>query len=416
MKSTIKNKFLIFLFGLATNFKIEFIGKLFGAEIIALFTLPFFFIKKIFISNPHLKKYLLFLLCLFFFQVVSDFLNNTMAEDYLRGWAVILFSMILLCYLVTVLSQDTNNIIYYLLGSSLSQYFFQDSLDYYLFLDPSENTNFFKSTFMLITDPIILVISFFLHKRGKIFAPIFLLICSFFYAYYDARANALCFLLSSLTLFFLNRKVKISSQKLIIGLLAILVLFYISYCFYIYYVLSGQLTGTNSQNQVRLMSNPYNPFELLLYGRGSTLPLIEAIKDRFLLGFGSWAKDPGGYYAQFIPFESLSVADKMSLNTSDLISAHSVLLGYWVYSGFFGFFAIFLVFINFIRDSLRLFQSGIRIPILPILLVLFFHELWSFLFSPTQIIRTELPIFLSLLIIETSRLKSLSNKTFPLIK
>ncbi len=397
------------LLGVTSAIKIKFIGFLSISEIFVLLTTPLLSIKKIIKNYPDIKKYLLYLFCLLIFQILSDALNNTSPFDFLRGWGTILISILLIVYFVSFLSRDTSNIIYYLLGLAASNFFFPDlSADFNKVLDDS---NYFKQVFVPIFDPIIMVIAFFIYKKNGILTSIFLILSGLIYIFFDARSSSIFLILTGLTLLAQTKRRNLTEAKVILYFIIMLIILYIAYVLYIDFVVSDYLQGKNSQNQVELMISKYNPIELFLYGRPEILPMIEAIKDSFFIGHGSWALDTNGYYLSFIPKE-LRPNSQLLFTPRDYIPSHSVILGYWVFSGFFGFLCIFFLFLKFIRQTLRIFVMNIYSPVKPIIFMLFYHETWNFLFSPTQTIRTELPIFLSLLIIEFSRLEYISNESF----
>lgn len=403
-----KNRFLLLSYAISTIVSIDFIGRLFVAEIIAIFYLPFINIKKLINKNPELKFIVSSLLVLLLSLIISDYLNSSLPQDFLRGWSLVLISLVLTIFLVNLFSKSIDLIIYYLIIIFIVKLIFgEGDLEFQQwYID----TNYFKVRFVPFLNPVIMLIGSFLYKKERIFVANILF---FFYGVIclilDARSNGLIFTLSSIILFIKLMKVKFTIKKVLwIGIVSSIIL-YIFYVFYVNEVFSAGLGGKNAKDQLSLVSNPYNPLELLYYGRAEVFVLVEAVIDKPIFGHGSWGKDVTGKYAAIISL--IKSLDKPIYR--EFIHAHSVFLGTWVWAGFFGFIAIFYSFFILFKYSIQIFKSiEVKNFILPIIVILSLDMLWAYFFSPIQTLRTTFPLFAALILVEYQKYKKLLNKYF----
>ncbi|MBK6282670.1 MAG: hypothetical protein IPF54_08380 [Draconibacterium sp.] len=313
-----KNKFFLFLYASTTGVFINLVGRLMLAEIIALVMLPFIKIKPLLKQHKDLKVVLGGLLILLLAQIASDIVNNSIPSDYLRGWAVIVFAIILTIYLVNYLSPNINNIVYYLFAIMLVNLFFGKGE-----LDPGlleDNTNYIEVRFVGFLNPAMLLAGYYLFSKNKTRSVVLLfLVFGFVCMALDARSNGLVFILSGILIYIKVARIRLSKLKIFVLTLSVSSVLYVGYVFYVNEVLYHGFGGTNASTQLKKTSNPYNPFELLYYGRTEFVVLFYAAMDNPIFGHGSWGQDKGGKYAKL----SAKITKTRSSKRPGYIHAHS---------------------------------------------------------------------------------------------
>lgn len=397
-----KSKFILTLYATTSVVLINLVGRLMLAEILALFSFPFTNFKHLFAKYPALRSILISFSILLISQIISDFVNNSAPHDYLRGWALIIFSIISIIFFVKNLSKKSNNIIYYLFIIFLTYLFFGGGS---LNLEDADS-NYFKVRFICFLNPAIMLISYNLYKKEKQKAAAFTfftytLICFVF----DARSNGLIFLIASILLYIKASRIQINRKKVIILSITLIGLLYLAYIFYANQVVYNNFGGKNSQNQFSKLQNIYNPFELLIYGRTDFFVLVQAVLDKPIFGFGSWGKDPGGYYANLL---SILSGDPINYEV-DYIPAHSIFLGTWAYAGLIGFLSTLYIFYKLFKMSIIIYTSKSNTYILPIILALSIDMFWAYFFSPIALLRTTVPLFIATIIIEHEQINKESQ-------
>lgn len=388
-----KNKFSLIVFALSTRVVINLVGRLMLSELIALGTLPFIKIKRLLKKHQELKTVIKGLVLLLLVQIVSDIANNSAPVDFLRGWAVIIFSIISLIYLVNFLSANPNNIIYYLLSVFIVQLFFgQGELDLSI---TESDTNYFKTRFVGFLNPLVMLTVYqFYNKNKKLVCALGFIFYGLLCIVFDARSNGLIFIVSGLLLFLKIMNIKFNIKKILFYGVLLSAVLYISYIFYVNQVINHNLGGSNAKTQLSRTQNPYNPLELLMQGRSQFLVLFQAGLDKPLFGHGSWGKDPGDKYATL----DAILTNSSYVKSRGYIYAHSVLMGYWAYAGIFGFLLIFYMFFYLFRKSYWIYINNSETKVFPIILVLTIDMLWAFLFSPIGLLRTTFPVFAGIII------------------
>ncbi|MCF8274253.1 MAG: hypothetical protein K9I95_10520 [Flavobacteriaceae bacterium] len=394
-----KNKFFLFLYAATTRVFIDLVGRLMLAEIIALVTLPSINIRKLLKKFEGLKTVLVGLAVFLTAQIISDIVNQSDSSDYLRGWAMIVFSMVSTIYLVNHLSKDSYGIVYYLFGLFIVLLIFgEGDLDLGAM---AENTNYFKARFVGFLNPLLILVAYQLYRKNnkRLVSLLFLafgLICMIL----DARSNGLIFIISAVLVYIKTTGIRFSRFKIILLGVIISGILYAGFIFYVNQVLHNGIGGSNARTQLNMASNPYNPFELIYYGRSDFFVLVQAVADKPIFGHGSWGKDTQGKYSEIL----MLISDKINSNDIGYIPAHSVFLGSWAYAGIIGFISILVVFLTLFKYSLKIYKSKIKSHILPIIIILSLDMLWAFLFSPLGTLRTSFPIFAAIIIVEYKRL------------
>jgi hypothetical protein len=131
--------------------------------------------------------------------------------------------------------------------------------------------------------------------------------------------------------------------------------------------------------QVRY-ANQAGAFGVILGGRPEALVSTEAILDSPILGHGSWAKDPR--YAKLLVDRQQELGYEVTPQYvgTDLIPAHSYLVGAWVWAGLFG--ALFWFAVASVAIWLLANLYAFRVTLAPLLVVQALLLLWELAFSP----------------------------------
>ena len=397
------NRIWLAAYGLASKLFVEIVGTLTGAEIIGAIGINIFNLKSIIYKNEPLKMVVKYLLLLLIFQIISDFINSSEFTNYIRGWMVIIICIISTIFLTKKLNNNSSNIIYYIIGLIASIIIFGDQQ--IEINNIQDNSNYFKNNLVGITNGIVILLTVWLTVRKKYY-----LIIASYIAYgilcigLDARSNSVVYLLSGIFLNFKLRGRRFNKNGVLIGVFTLFVL-YIFYLIYVDQVLYSNFGGTNSSSQLNKASNPYNPFELLYYGRADFVVLFQACMESPIFGHGSWAKDFGGNYATLTAL----ISDSDQIDDFEYIRAHSIILGYWAYAGIGGFISLLLMYFNLYKYFFKMFNSSYFSNGFPVLILLTISMIWAFFFSPIGALRHEFPIFASLMIIEYNRFITIKN-------
>lgn len=390
-----KNKFFLALYAATTIVFIDFIGRLMLAEIIALINLPFINIRKLVKKYEGLKIVLSALAVLLVALILSDIINKSASSDFLRGWSVIIFAMISTIFFVHHLSRNPNSVIYYLFALFMVRMIFgEGELELSQWV---QNTNYFKVRFVGFLNPAIMIIGYYLYKKDRtLLVNILFVLYGIVCMIMDARSNGLIFIISSFILYLKTTKIKFTRARILSFSLASIIILYTGYVFYVNQVLNNNLGGTNARTQLSLASNPYNPFELLYYGRSQVFISLEAISERPILGYGSWAKDRTGEFARFSA--QLSNINYIP-NDRYWIPSHSLILTTWLYSGIIGFLALVYLLFNLMKQAFITLKNREMNTLTPILTILTIDMIWNMFFSPFGLLRTSFPIFAALVIV-----------------
>lgn len=389
------SKFKIILLGLLSTTSITLVGQLFLSELFSLINFPFIKPLRLIKSYNLLYTTIICMAGLLFSQIISDIYNNSEPLDYLRTWAVLLFSILSTIYFVHLLSRSNKSIIYYFFALFFIKLIFGEG-DLNISFQ-SQDTNYFKVRFVGFLNAAILLILFFLFTKKKVKSAIWIIILfSLICFILDARSNGLIYFISGSILIVKVTNARISKSKIIVSFILVSIVFYSGYTYYVNQVLHHGFGGLNSQNQLAKIDNPYNPFELLIQGRQELYSTTIGITEKPLLGHGSWAKDPGLKYAKLLA----EFTDSDFLYSRGFIPTHSILLTSWLWSGVSGFLFLLFLFRKLLKSFLRFIKySNSNNPIMPILVVLTVEMTWHFLFSPYGQLRIAFPLWASLIIV-----------------
>lgn len=392
------SKFLLILYAATTGIFVDIIGRLMLAELLAVIMLPFINVGKLLRQYKGLKIVLGSLVVLLLMQILSDFVNNSSPSDYLRGWAAIIFTIISIIFLVSYLSKNNTNIIYYLLTLMFIRLVFgEGDLDLGIMED---DTNYFKVRFVGFLNFAIMLFGYYLYKKGKIqLVSLSFLFYGLFSMSMDARSNGVIFIISGILVYIKTTRIRLSRLRVLIFSILLSGTLYVGYVYYVNQVIYNNFGGSNAKTQLNKTTNPYNPFELIYYGRSEFIILAYAGLDKPIFGHGSWGKDPNGKYALLTQY----LMENKYVEYTDYIRAHSIMLGYFAYAGILGLLPILFLFFKLFSYAVKIYKADFKISTLPIVIVLSLMMLWDFFFSPIGALRTTFPLCSSLLIIEYTR-------------
>lgn len=383
------------LFGIFSKIKINLIGQIFITEIISLLSLPFINFKVLFRKNPQLIFISISFILYLFIQIFVDLINNTSEVDCYRGWAMIVFSLISTIYYTYLGSYKKNFFVSLLIGVFFIGLILGETTL------TAESDNFFKVRFLPFLNPLVLILSHSFFRKKKYNRTIVLFfVFAFICLLLNARSNGVIFLIAGILIYVKIKNISIS----FLTLLKASVFCYGIYVIYINNVIDGNIKGSTSK-QISLLSNPYNPFELLYYGRIDSAVLLEAIGDKPLLGHGSWAKDEDNKYARIQA--RLSGKEFLDYHIVGYVRAHSIILGIWAYAGFFGFLIMLIMFFKLYKVFYKIFKQPLIPPLFPVLLIVAVQMLWHLFYSPIGHLRISFPLFASLIIVEYNKINKI---------
>ena len=389
-------KIKVLLFSIFSILKVNLVGQVGGGEIIAI--IDSLSIKRwinTFKKLPDVKKvnyaYLFFL----FSQVLSDIFNNSSFNNLIRGWANIIVAMVLITFISRYLYKNSVFIITILFGQVLSVFIFK----FGQFAD-------FKFFWAPIFNNLVLIYSWYLlKKRSKNkFVLLLLVIYGLLSIAFDYRSNGIFMIFTGILFYY--QKVLLNFR--FIKILPVMILFLAVgqglYTIYVSKILSREIRNDRSYMQLNKLENPYNPFILLMEGRAEVFVALEAIADNPILGYGSWAPDPGGKY-NYLLYKLHGDSEKFDVkydeNEDNFIPSHSVLFGAYLTAGLGGFLAMIYIFILFLKRVIKILSqpSFLTYRYSPIVLFFAFSGIWNFIFSPLGHIRQTIPIFLGLILV-----------------
>lgn len=403
-KSNIKSA----LYGFLSRLKVNLGGQLYGGEALSLLLLPFINIRSLFKKYPILRKVLLSYILMLSGLIFSDLYNNTGFFDFIRGWLNFVFSFISVIVLVDIFDKNNKNIIWFLFFYAISSFLFGVYTNTEKLLQ--ENSNYFKVMFEPFLTPLLILSTYYIYKYlGNKFLLCSYLIITIIYFLFDARSVGLSFFISFLFLSIKIFKIKLRKEKLIFISIIGLLISYGSYALYVNNVLTGEIGGKNAL-QIKKAENPYNPMELLYYGRTEFFVAIEAISDNPILGYGSWAKDESNIYNKM----SAKMANERYIKTGSEknIPAHSIIATVWLWGGVVSFIGICILLKLYIKVFFNFYKNcdPNDLSYLVLIITLSLAVFWDFLFSPLPHLRLSFPQVFAFLIIIINKKKAYGNQ------
>lgn len=386
-----KASFAATLYATTTFFYVDLVGRLMVSELVAIAGLFNTRLTKRIIRIPHLRSiifgYGVFLIAL----MVSDYYNASTERDFLRGWASIVVGAASTLYLTAYFLKHPHSAVYaYLFAvAGFSLFFNVQDLD---IAYAEESSNHFKVAFVPVLLPGVTLTACVLWSNNRFASAFLLFSAGLVFIMFDARSSGGGLVVAALLLMAQIYGLRPRVPEVLVATILMGSVAYGGYVLYVEEVLYHGLGGSNAK-QLERLENPYNPLELLLFGRASVVVAGAAIEERPFFGFGSWARDETGKYGFLYGALRAEPAYDHPLG---IIPAHSMLLAAWVWAGVFGFVGMAWVGITMLRLFLLSFWAPSSLA--PALNVSFVAAVWSFFFSPVGHIRTSFPVVIALLI------------------
>lgn len=386
---------LLILFEVGFALKFNLVGEISISELFLVFYSPFFLQRFIKSKNTSIR----FLLFVYIFLLVSQILSesvvsNNMANS-LKGIAITIVSFLHLSFLILIFSKNISDINFILIGLVIKMLCFRTedvAEDSFASLTAVNNdAKFLKFYLAPIITYVLLYLSTVFRKH---IAPLLMLV-SMGFIFLGARSMGLMLLLSTIMIYVLENKSRFNMRLALWCILGGVIFVYTLYVLYVNSVLKGEITAGNS-SQILMLDNPYNPFELLLYGRHDFYGSWIAFKDSPIFGYGAWSKDITGYYNFLMAkWVHLDIPQYMLIGKG--MPMHSVILGYGVMNGILSLISVSCLIFFVIRKGFYALKSLSAYSY--IISYFIIALLWNGLFSPLSHFRLYLPLYMSFIFI-----------------
>lgn len=398
-----KSNIKIIVFSLLSSITFSFVGTLILSEVYAMFySFPFRIIRELYKRIPDMKKIHVALGLFLGVQMLSDVVNHTDVNNMMRGWAALVVAILMFTFLFRIFDETPKVIVAFMLAEIVRLLLFgQSSLEQDT-ASLAESYTAFKFRIAPITNNIVmLLVYYFYNKRKDNLAVAMFILYGLLCVGLDYRSNGLFFLFAGLIVLFRKQLMNMTLARKIGLTLFMAASFQILFILYVNAVLSGQFGGAHADTQLEQVGNPYNPFSLILEGRGESFVASEAIKDAPLLGHGSWAVDRNNHYRMML-YKDVDVnkaREELRVN-GGVIPSHSVLMGAWLYAGIAGFFAMLYIFILVLKRAFYLIKdpAAMETPYYPLIVLYTLQLIWIFPFSPLPHIRNIIPVLATFII------------------
>jgi hypothetical protein len=266
------------------------------SEIACLIGLVFVFafgnVQRLF-GDRDIRHSVIALLAMGSFQLVSDFVNSRELLDILKGHANFGFALTSCLFMVVIFRNKPKAFLIYLLAKSAGALILKDE---------------FQTSEQILSDeywdirvgfwaaPLVIASSLFFVSRYKTLVVAGLFVYGGAAVVYGGRSHGMTYLFAGSALLFATSHVReriasISAKAkqriarfAFVGVVALSLFFPI----YVYFGLNGFITD-KAQRQLQQIKNPYNPFEVLMAGRGGIEIGANAFINRPILGYGSRA-------------------------------------------------------------------------------------------------------------------------------
>jgi hypothetical protein len=371
---------LVFLIPLSEFIQVDIVGKLFAPDMMLLVLFPVVMLWKGHVLNKKLPRtFLLLGLVWLLGQITSDVLRATPFEDYVRGWAMIAFTLTNFAVLYVLLFQNARRIILYTIGLALG-----GIVTY--FLNPNAfavqyawKFGYGSGVTVLI---MLLAIAGSARSKGTVAVAV-MLFASALNIYNDYRSlGGECFLMATYLIVqqtACTRRgggVPVGVMGILIGSAVLAISGMGILRIYEYYAASGTLGYTAQQKYEAQSSGQYG---LLFGGRTEFLVGLEAALDSPIVGHGSWAKD-WRYAGEVETLQKDAGYGTVGPSDSWLIPSHSCLIGAWVSAGILGLAFWLWVMSLFVRTLGGLTRNLEPVGLLIVFLAMM--SVWDVLFSP----------------------------------
>lgn len=392
----------MFTFGFGWAVAVEFQFRIYLAEVIVLALLPFLRWSALFGEYRALPRVLMCLGIWSVAIVISDLYNETSTINTLRALSTPLLASASLVFSLACIHRAPASLLASFVGMALGKIIFGEPLygpewaERAIDASALLELNYFKTRIEPFATPLLLVLLGWFGRKNprRIILPTCLI--GLAYILLDARSMGLVFLLATGAFYLALRGTRLSRTALAVGAAILAGVLYVLFIGYVDYTLRENMTSQTGR-QLLAVENPYNPIELLRAGRSEWTVMPDAIAERPVMGWGSWAEDTRNRFS-FLRAERSGVV-YTSLEQFEgvtFIPAHSVIGSAWMWSGLLGFVA--LVWLGVVLVRLGIAAASQRTSYLFLTLFLSASLAWAYFFSPPQSVRIQFPLAMAMLI------------------
>jgi O-antigen ligase len=390
-----------FFIGVTGFIQLSLVGTLFAPDVLLFFVLLYLLAKRgSSLTAKWPARVIVFGLVWLGSQVATDMFRGSDSEDYLRGWAKIVFLLTNFAALY-LLTRTDRRLLAYIVGIAVSQ------IARY-FINPPEAAadDPWKWSFGFPVTLLAAVISGILWNNRKTLALGVLGCACALNIFFNFRSMALfCFATLCCLLLTTRKKGRQNLLKLLPALITLAVCGWSFGKLYESLAMSGAL-GRAALEKYEIQSQ--GDMGVLLGGRGESFASLEAIKDSPFLGHGSWARD--AYYVNLLKSTEKEHGYQVSHSTRDVIPSHSHIAGAWVEAGVLGALFWLVIFVLVLRGMLAVLSDS-RVPSRVLTIFCGVVMLWNIPFSPFGAEgRFMTPAFMLLMIYAVKRAGALRRR------
>ncbi len=397
-------RIVAFLIGTLQRTYVQLVGQLPIAELLHIVVGPLLAMSRTDVFRVRGAKTTLFLgSCWFGSLILSDFLNGTVPDDFLRGWAnVFMILLAFVAWMALAAREPSKVAMFYLAGLCIA-----GAVAVVRGQTRAEvGGEWWDTSVRLWANPLTILGMWWVYR----FRPSLSMAIALGYGLasiaFGSRSNGLLFLMTA-ALMFASRAVArnqyaVNRAQILRGALIAVPVLAVMFCTYVFLGTRGVL-GANAQAQLVTLRQPYNPFHVILSSRPEGLAGLRAIIDRPLFGHGSWARNARYTRFQGDLIESISkpgvTVNIRVKEANPMIPAHSVVLASWIWGGLAGgLFWIFQMYLFF--QLMVFFFKRPHLPVAPLALYAGLSVAWNVPFSAFGFARLAWPIYLAVLLVE----------------
>lgn len=361
------------------------IGELYISELMLLFYVVLSAGKLRLLFAPFPRRILVLGGLWLLSQMLTDWYRGSPPENYLRGWAAIVFFLIDFCALYIMTQQKKGLIRVLMLGSALGTIFSVFTLP----TDFSEGEPWKFGYGPPLTMLVLLYLS--IGERYKLKSSLVLLVgLGMLDVVLNARSLGGITILTAAILYFVQansgNRIARPNPIMLMGMIGTLVvsLFGIM-TVYQWAAESGYLPADVTEKYYMGKTKDAGIIGMIVGGRPEILVSSRAVADSPLVGHGSWAEDAKYSNMQYeaIAMLGLDLDDTYVENlveSSNLIPSHSVIMQAWVWAGLLG--AVFWLFILGLILRVTFASCFISYALQPLVIFSGISSMWNVLFSP----------------------------------
>lgn len=314
-------------------------------------------------------------------QIVTDLIRGSTPQDFLRGWAMIAFTLTNFCSLYLMLTGKPRRLILFTGGAALGEiisYFVSPNV--YALEAPWKFGYGPSVSWFLVLCAVWLAKS---RRLGRVGPVALLLLVAVINLVMDFRSAAGVAFLASFYIAGQSFRRRYSArpktglrEMVVLGIIAIIGAWSVLQI-YQYSAQQGWL-GRQAQHKYELQTT--SKYGLIIGGRGEILTSIQAIINSPIIGYGSWPKDCNYALMYNNLMQQEGFASSWIEKFGCLIPTHSEMFGSWVQAGLLG--AIFWLWVLTlpVRALVRIYGS--KEPLAPLIAFFAFQMMWDILFSP----------------------------------